>query len=86
MSAFDNFFAVMIVEFKHNIKFGENKDSNKDISPENLDYVFLSAQPLASIVLYSNDKCQFKCFSINGNELINSNREIKSKLKVNMQD
>ena len=34
-----------------------------------LDYVFLSAQPLASIVLYSNDKCQFKCFSINGSNL-----------------
>ena len=34
-----------------------------------LDYVFLSAQPLASIVLYSNDKCQFKCFSINGTNL-----------------
>ena len=34
-----------------------------------LDYVFLSAQPLACIVLYSNDKCQFKCFSINGNSL-----------------
>ena len=34
-----------------------------------LDYVFLSAQPLASIALYSNDKCQFKCFSINGTNL-----------------
>jgi len=34
-----------------------------------LDYVFLSAQPLASIVLYSNEKCQFKCFSINGTNL-----------------
>ena len=34
-----------------------------------LDYVFLSAQPLACIVLYSNDKCQFKCFSINGSSL-----------------
>jgi len=34
-----------------------------------LDYVFLSAQPLACVVLYSNDKCQFKCFSINGKNL-----------------
>ena len=34
-----------------------------------LDYVFLSAQPLACVVLYSNDKCQFKCFSINGKSL-----------------
>ena len=32
-------------------------------------FVFLSAQPLASVVLYSNDLCQFKCFSINGSEL-----------------
>ena len=35
-------------------------------------YVFLSAQPLPSIVLYSNDLCQFKCFSINGNYLSTS--------------
>ena len=34
-----------------------------------LDHVFLSAQPLACVVLYSNDKCQFKCFSINGKSL-----------------
>ena len=34
-----------------------------------LDYIFLSAQPLASVVLYSNMKCQFKCFSINGTNL-----------------
>ena len=32
-------------------------------------YVFLSAQPLPSIVVYSNDLCKFKCYSINGNEL-----------------
>ena len=32
-------------------------------------FVFLSAQPLASIVVYSNDLCKFKCYSINGNEL-----------------
>ena len=37
-----------------------------------LDYVFLSAQPLASIVLYSNDKCQFKSFNINGTNLNSS--------------
>ena len=34
-----------------------------------LDYVFLSAQPLACVVLYSNDKCQFKSFNINGRNL-----------------
>ena len=37
-------------------------------------FIFLSAQPLPSIALYSNDLCQFKCFSLNGNELnINEN-------------
>ena len=35
----------------------------------NLDYVFLSAQPLPSIVLYSNDTNTFKIFSLNGREL-----------------
>ena len=37
-----------------------------------LDYIFLSAQPLACVVLYSNDKCQFKSFSINGRNLDSS--------------
>ena len=27
-------------------------------------FVFLSAQPLPSIAVYSNDLCKFKCFSI----------------------
>ena len=36
----------------------------------NMDFVFLSAQPLASIVVYSNKACTFKSFCINGNELI----------------
>ena len=34
-----------------------------------LDFLFLSAQPLASIAIYSNKKCQFKCYSINGSDL-----------------
>ena len=34
----------------------------------NLDFVFLSAQPLASVVVYSNEASNFKSFSINGNE------------------
>ena len=32
-------------------------------------FIFLSAQPLPCVVLYSNDLCKFKCYSINGNEL-----------------
>ena len=34
-----------------------------------IDYVFLSSQPLPTIVLYSNKKCIFKVYSINGHEL-----------------
>ena len=45
-----------------------------------LDYIFLSAQPLASIVLYSNKTCNFKCFSINGNELFDNNYDYDEKL------
>ena len=33
------------------------------------DYIFLSAQPLASITLYSNDLCKFNCYNINGHNL-----------------
>ena len=34
-----------------------------------VDYIWLSAQPLASIILYSNKLCQFKCYNINGHDL-----------------
>ena len=40
-----------------------------------MDYVFLSAQPLASIAIYSNKTYNFKCYSINGNELINYSKD-----------
>lgn len=33
------------------------------------DYLWLSAQPLASIILYSNKLNQFKCYNINGHDL-----------------
>ena len=35
----------------------------------NADYIFLSSQPLASIILYSNKLYKFKCYSINGHNL-----------------
>ena len=35
----------------------------------NADFIFLSAQPLASIILYSNKLYEFKCYSINGHNL-----------------
>ena len=49
---------------------------DKTIYNFTMDYVFLSAQPLASIVLYSNSKNQFKCYSINGKELNSSETDI----------
>ena len=45
-----------------------------------IDYVFLSAQPLASIAIYSNKTYNFKCYSINGNELINYSKDFDEKL------
>ena len=35
----------------------------------NVDYIFLSSQPLASIILYSNKSYKFKCYGINGHDL-----------------
>ena len=35
----------------------------------NLDYIFLSAQPLPSVILYSNRDTEFKVFSIHGHDL-----------------
>ena len=55
-------------------------ESNYKNNYFSLDYIFLSAQPLASIILYSNKAYTFKCFSINGNELINSNNDYDAKL------
>ena len=51
-----------------------------------LDYIFMSAQPLASIVIYSNKTYTYKCFSINGNELINSNNDYDAKLIKDNKD
>ena len=35
----------------------------------NLDYIFLSAQPLPSVILYSNRETEFKVYSIHGHDL-----------------
>ena len=40
----------------------------------NLDFVFLSAQPMASVAVYSNGLNNFKSFSLNGNELFNKSQ------------
>ena len=45
------------------------KDSNYFI-----DYIFLSSQPLASIISYSNKSFEFRCYNINGHDLnVNQN-------------
>ena len=51
-----------------------------DKSNFSVDYAFLSAQPLPCIILYSNQKYNFKCFSINGNELKINNNDYDSNL------
>ena len=45
-------------------------DSNPVKGLFNLDFVFLSAQPLACVSVYSNEAGNFKSFSINGEELV----------------
>ena len=53
-----------------------------------LDFIFLSAQPLASIILYSKQNSEFKCYNINGSDLNVEktdkdliNNELKNKIK-----
>ena len=44
--------------------------NDEKMNKNEIDYVFLSSQPLPVIVLYSNKKCLFKIYNINGHELI----------------
>ena len=48
------------------------------------DYIFLSSQPLASIILYSNKLYQFKCYNINGHNLNveQNDKDIYNELKI----
>ena len=43
--------------------------NDKNLTKNEIDYVFLSSQPLSVIVVYSNKKCLFKAYSINGHDL-----------------
>ena len=43
--------------------------NDNKIKKDEIDYVFLSSQPLPVIVVYSNKNCLFKTYSINGKEL-----------------
>ena len=51
----------------------------------NPDYIFLSAQPLPSILLYSNKVYRFKCYNINNHELKveQNDKEFYSQLRIN---
>ena len=55
----------------------------KDITFK-IDYIFLSSQPLASIILYSNQSYQFKCYSINGHMLNveQNDKDIYNELRI----
>ena len=44
-------------------------DPNTKNGLYNLDFVFLSSQPLGTISVYSNEVGNFKCFSLNGKEI-----------------
>ena len=56
-------------------------DPNTENGLYNLDFVFLSAQPLGSITVYSNEVGNFKSFTLNGNEInVQGNNE-----KLNME-
>ena len=48
------------------------------------DYIWLSAQPLASVILYSNKLYQFKCYNINGHDLNveQNDRSLYDELKI----
>ena len=52
----------------------------------NLDFVFMSAQPLPAIVVYSNEVNNFKCFSLNGNELSTIKDAEQMDLGINEND
>ena len=43
--------------------------NDKKLNKKEIDYVFLSSQPLPVVVVYSNKKCLFKSYSINGQDL-----------------
>ena len=58
-----------------------------------LDFIFLCAQPLSSVILYSNKSTKFKCYNINGYDLnveqndtnlLNMSKYDRSKLNENM--
>ena len=43
--------------------------NDNKLNKNEIDYVFLSSQPLSVVVVYSNKQCLFKTYSINGHDL-----------------
>jgi WD40 repeat protein len=62
--SYDNYVHIYALPKCNKINSVFIKDSNTF-----MDYLFLSAQPLASIILYSNKSAEFKCYNINGHDL-----------------
>ena len=67
--AYDGYINIYTLSSYSNYKMINSIYIDSSIYNFKLDYVFLSVQPLASVVVYSNDKCEFQCFSINGTNL-----------------
>ena len=59
-----NLYSYPNINLVNSIFINDNKMKKNEI-----DYVFLSSQPLPVISLYSNKKCSFKTYSINGHNL-----------------
>ncbi len=68
--AYDGFvhiYNIPKLDLVNSIYIDNNNNNKKEIFE--LDHIFLTAQPLASIVIYSNKNYSFKSFNINGHEL-----------------
>ena len=62
--SYDNYIHIYTLPRCHKIISIYNKDSSFK-----LDFIFLCAQPLASVILYSDKSTKFKCYNINGYDL-----------------
>ena len=70
----DGFVNIYYLSSYYNYKMINSIYINQPFVPN---FVFISAQPLPSIALYSNELCQFKCYSLNGNELNTKENDTK---------
>ena len=86
--SYDNYIHIYTLPRCHKIISIYNKDRLFK-----LDFIFLCAQPLPSVILYSNKSTKFKCYNINGynlnveqndTNLLNISKYDRSKLNENM--